>query len=75
VIRLTVVRHGETEFNALGLIGDNSLPEKFMDHLSEKGKLQAIEVANQLGGRKFDVVILSPFVRTRETLELFLRSF
>lgn len=74
MINLTVVRHGESIGNVMGVIDDNSSPKKDTNGLSEKGKLQAIEVAKKLKGRKFDFVIISPFKRTLETLEPYLRN-
>lgn len=59
-----VMRHGEAESNVLGILsGDPKAPH----HLTENGRRQAAEAAEQLKGQKFDLVVVSPFVRTQET--------
>lgn len=59
-----VMRHGEAESNVLGILSaDPDAPH----HLTEKGKKQAEEAADKLKGQKFDLVFMSPFVRTQET--------
>src|SRR5689334_23024116 len=60
------VRHGETEWNALGI---RQGPE---GHLSEKGRLQASEAAKKFPKHKGrpQVIIASPYERTRETADI-----
>jgi isoleucyl-tRNA synthetase len=62
-----VMRHGEAENNVLGILsGDAQAPH----HLTEKGKKQVEEAAEKLKGQKFDLVFVSPFVRTQDTANI-----
>lgn len=62
-----VMRHGEAIHNLKGLISnDKDAP----DHLTEKGREQVRASAEELKGKGIDLIIGSPFVRTRETLEI-----
>ena len=60
------VRHGETEFNALGL---RQGPE---GHLTERGKAQALETAKRFPKHRAQpqVIFSSPYERTKETAEI-----
>jgi broad specificity phosphatase PhoE len=60
------VRHGETENNA------NNIRQGPEGHLTEKGRAQALEKALRFPKRKGrpEVIIASPFERTRETAEI-----
>ena len=59
-----VVRHGETEWNALNkVLGRTDMP------LNEKGLMQAEEAAKQLKGLKPDVFLCSPMIRARQTAD------
>lgn len=62
-----VMRHGEAENNTL-----NVSSTKFDNphHLTEKGREQVLGAVGKLKDRKIDLVISSPFVRTRETAEI-----
>jgi isoleucyl-tRNA synthetase len=60
-----VMRHGEAEHNARGLLSTNQATTV---HLTEKGRKQVEEAAKQL--KKIDLVFASPFMRTQETAEL-----
>lgn len=57
-----LMRHGEAESNVAGV---PSVKTDNPDHLTEKGKEQAAKFSE-----KVDVIISSPFVRTRETAEV-----
>ncbi len=60
-----VVRHGESENNALGIMSTHPANQH---HLTEKGKKQVKEASAQLKKLgKIDIVISSPFIRTQET--------
>lgn len=66
-----LMRHGETEYNKKGLIS----PEKDIpDHLTPDGRFQVKEAADkldsELGSSNIDVIVASPFVRTRETVTI-----
>lgn len=62
-----VMRHGQAENNVLRVV---STKEKNDHHLSEKGKSQVEKSAESLKKEKIDLIISSPFVRTRETAEI-----
>ena len=66
-ITFYLVRHGEADSNALGLLSSFPEVEKNVRHLTEKGKGQIEEVAKHLSGEKVDVIISSPLTRTKET--------
>src|SRR3989344_4694972 len=60
------VRHGETENNA------KNIRQGSEGHLSEKGRAQALEVAKKFPREQGhpQVIIASPYERTRETAEI-----
>lgn len=62
-----LVRHGETESNAASLVQDGT------SVLSEKGKRQAVTLAERLRHLKHDHVLVSDYTRTRQTVEPFLQ--
>lgn len=62
-----VMRHGEAENNVLHVCSSRA---EFPHHLTEKGKGQVGATAEALVGKKIDLIISSPFVRTRETAEI-----
>lgn len=59
-----MVRHGESLLNAQHI---RQGPE---GSLSEKGKEQAAAAGGRLTHTKFDVMLVSPYIRTRETAEI-----
>tara|TARA_Y100000310_G_scaffold124700_1_gene123464 strand:- start:85738 stop:86310 length:573 start_codon:yes stop_codon:yes gene_type:complete len=61
-MKLTLTRHGETEENRLGIM-QGHLP----GHLSELGKLQAINLAKRLQNEKFDLIYSSDLPRAADT--------
>ena len=61
-MKLTLVRHGQTEENASGIIQGQS-----RGTLSEKGKLQAAELGETLKNHSFDVIISSSSNRAKNT--------
>ncbi len=64
---LTLLRHGESEGNALGVLqGQDDYP------LSDKGRLQVRSLAQRwlLEKRQFDQILTSPLARARETAEI-----
>ncbi len=63
-----VMRHGGTEGNEKGIV---SYKDQATDHLTEKGKQQVRSEAGHYQ-EKFDLIIASPFTRTRETAEIVL---
>ena len=63
----TVMRHGEAESNLkVEIRTDVSVP----DPLTKKGITQVKKTAAVLKTQKFDLILVSPFARTRETAEL-----
>lgn len=62
-ITLTLIRHAESEANAAGIV-DTSVPGP---GLTEKGRTQAQELANQLSHNRFDGVYASSMARAQES--------
>lgn len=62
-ITITFVRHAQSEANAAGIIS-TELPGA---SLSEQGRGQAEQLAQQLGNNHYDAVYASPAVRTQQT--------
>ncbi len=63
-----LVRHGEAENNALGLV--SSVGARHAYHLTEKGKGQIGETAHFLLGQHIDFLVASPVLRTQESAEI-----
>ncbi len=63
----TVIRHGQSDSNVKGYISCD--PENG-DHLTDVGVKQVKETAEKLKEEKFDMIIASNFVRTKETAEI-----
>ena len=62
---LLLVRHGETDWNADGrLQGHTDRP------LSDFGRRQARQLADELEGEQFDAIYASDLARARETAEI-----
>ena len=61
------VRHGEAEQNVKNLC-DSTVTNQY--HLTNKGIEQTKEAGEELKKQKIDLIISSPFVRTRETAEI-----
>jgi len=65
VTRISLVRHGQTDWNRDGRIqGRSDIP------LNETGRAQARETGRALRGRRFDGVYASPLARAFETAEI-----
>ncbi len=68
-MNLYVVRHGETIWNKEGRVqGITDIP------LTEKGKLEAVELQTLVNSLNIDVVISSPLSRARETAKILVNS-
>lgn len=65
-MKIYVVRHGQTNYNVLGL--HNSDP-KVNVHLTEDGIAEAKRLAEELRKEKFDAIYVSELPRTRQTAE------
>lgn len=61
------MRHGESQSNVNRII-DSAMDPK--NNLTEKGKEQAVSAGQMCHADKIDLIIASPFVRTKETAEL-----
>ncbi|RTR34005.1 histidine phosphatase family protein [Robertmurraya yapensis] len=63
--RICLVRHGETDWNALGMLqGKTDIP------LNHKGINQAKECGEFLKSATWDVVVTSPLTRAKQTAEI-----
>ena len=65
--RLILVRHGETAYNARGLMNPDSELEA---PLSADGEAAARRLARRLGPEPLDLIVTSPRLRARRTAEL-----
>ncbi|MBP9711843.1 MAG: class I tRNA ligase family protein [Candidatus Pacebacteria bacterium] len=63
----TVMRHGESTHNLNWGISSYA---KNTDKLTAHGKEQVLEAALKLKDKKIDLLIISPFLRTKETAEI-----
>ena len=61
-MRFFVTRHGETDWNVLNKVCGRTEVE-----LTEKGRMQAAELADRLADKEIDVIISSPMKRAWET--------
>ncbi|OGL87863.1 hypothetical protein A3I42_03145 [Candidatus Uhrbacteria bacterium RIFCSPLOWO2_02_FULL_49_11] len=67
--RYIFMRHGEAEVNRKKII--NSVLEESKKYpLTDTGKQQVQNALKQIGNEKIDIIVHSPFARTRETAEL-----
>jgi probable phosphoglycerate mutase len=64
------IRHGESEYNLLGLCNDD--PDRLV-HLTEKGRQQAEEAAVKLRRVALDGIFCSRLPRARQTAEIVAR--
>ena len=68
-MRVLLIRHGQTDWNKLGLLqGTKNIP------LNETGLAQAEMARESLKDEKIDVVFCSPLIRTRQTAEVILKG-
>jgi broad specificity phosphatase PhoE len=72
-MKLYLLRHAECMSNAMHIMGDHSVLRND-DVLTERGRRQAAALARRLGRYRFDAVIVSPLIRTRETVEPYLEK-
>ena len=69
--RYFAMRHGEAIDNAKNILDPKGDPE---NHLTEKGKAEAVSASHKLKEEKIDFIFSSPFLRTRETSEIVRRE-
>lgn len=69
MMKLYIVRHGETETNTLGAL------QGWIDGaLNQNGRDLAVLTGKALRDVRFDACITSPLIRSRETVEIILRE-
>ena len=66
--RIYLVRHGETEFNRLGIFRG-----RYEVELNERGRKQAAEIAGALAAEGIQALYAGPLKRTRETAGIIAR--
>jgi 2,3-bisphosphoglycerate-dependent phosphoglycerate mutase len=67
MIEAILVRHAESEANAMGIVnGDASIPYE----LTAEGRKQAATLARALAGERIDLCVVTEFLRTRQTADL-----
>lgn len=64
-MKILLIRHGETTGDVEDRYGG-----AYDDHLTEKGKEQLQQTANQLAGKHVDVIFVSSLMRARESAEI-----
>lgn len=69
-MKITLVRHGESEANVAGFINDD--PAHIVN-LTDRGRLQAEAASNSLRGVGFTLAYASEFPRAQQTAEILLR--
>ncbi len=62
-----VMRHGHSESNERNVTSSNAHDKV---HLTEQGKEETLRSAEELRDKHIDLIIASPFVRTRETTDI-----
>lgn len=62
-----IMRHGEAENNIKHIL---SSKKENSHHLTEKGIVESKKAAEKLKKEKIDIIISSPFIRTKETAEI-----
>lgn len=68
-MNLYIVRHGQTDYNKLGIIqGISDIP------INEKGVKQAEKLKLTIDRLNIDLVISSPLVRTRQTAAILVKN-
>ena len=67
--RFFLIRHGETEFNRLGVFRG-----RYEVDLNDRGKRQAEEIGAVLKGERIDFLLTSPLSRAVETAAIIARS-
>jgi broad specificity phosphatase PhoE len=66
-MNIYVARHGQTNYNVLGLCNDN--PSRHV-YLTETGIKQAEQLATRLSAVNLDVIFISQLPRTRQTARI-----
>jgi len=66
-MKVTIVRHGQTNYNVQALCNDDPKDDV---HLTTLGREQAKQITELVKNRKFDAVYISELPRTKETAEI-----
>lgn len=66
-MKVFLLRHGETNYNVLGIGNENPLK---LVYLNKNGIKQTEQVAERLRNEKISVIIVSEFPRTKQTAEI-----
>ena len=66
-MRVYFMRHGQTNYNKLGLCNDDPAKDVY---LTENGILQAEQAAHQLHHRPIELIVTSELPRTRQTADI-----
>lgn len=66
-MRLLFMRHGQTNYNLLGLCNDNPARDV---HLTDIGIAQAMAAGERLRQEPLDIIVTSELPRTRQTAEI-----
>jgi probable phosphoglycerate mutase len=66
-MNIYIVRHGQTNYNVLGLCNDNPAKDVY---LTREGISQAEQIAEQLSNIAIDLIFVSQLPRTRQTARL-----
>ncbi|MEK7568829.1 MAG: class I tRNA ligase family protein [Patescibacteria group bacterium] len=67
--RYIVMRHGFAENNVRGIV-NSKIEDSVAYGVTANGRAQAEEAGKRLMGRDIEIIITSPFVRTKETAEI-----
>jgi len=70
-VKIFFVRHGQTNYNVLGLCNDDISKDV---HLTDLGKQQAETIQKKIKGVSLDLVITSEFPRARETASIIAKN-
>lgn len=65
MIKICLIRHGETDWNANGIIQGITNTD-----LNEKGKNQAVQCAKFLSKERWDLLVTSPLIRAMNTANI-----
>ncbi|MBX4196135.1 histidine phosphatase family protein [Candidatus Pacearchaeota archaeon] len=71
---LYLARHTQSMGNVANIIDDNSINSSDKNGLSDLGKEQAKELAMKLEKYRFDIIVISKFKRTKETIDPYVRN-
>lgn len=67
-----VMRHGEAQSNVDNVEDVQGDPN---NHLTQKGKAETLATAKALASQRFDLILTSPFLRTKETAQILAKEW